>query len=110
MQGVPPGHGKDLQPLTVTEEKEARHRLHDLSDLVAIKTTEAPHYGRIAIQRAGVDAIGVSEFADVFPVGPLRSQPLTDTAELLTRGTSRRGLVCVRRSTSTRAADCLRLA
>jgi AdoMet-dependent heme synthase len=76
---VPTGRGKHLEPLTAAEEEEVLHWLHDVSTLVAIKTTEAPHYRRIAIQRAGVSALD-----DVFPLGPLRSQLRRDTAELLT--------------------------
>jgi radical SAM protein len=76
---VPTGRGKHLEPLTANEEEEVLHWLHDVSTLVAIKTTEAPHYRRIAIQRAGVSALD-----DVFPVGRLRSQLRRDTAELLT--------------------------
>jgi AdoMet-dependent heme synthase len=76
---VPTGRGKHLEPLTAAQEEEVLHWLHDVSTLVAIKTTEAPHYRRIAIQRAGVSALD-----DVFPVGPLRSQLRRDTAELLT--------------------------
>ena len=87
---VPTGRGKDLQPLTAVEEEEVLHWLHDVSDLVAIKTTEAPHYRRIAIQRAGFDAGGVSELDEAFPVGPLRSQLRADTAELLSGHEPRR--------------------
>ena len=75
---VPTGRGKHLEPLTATEEEEVLHWLHDISALIAIKTTEAPHYRRIAIQRAGVTALD-----DVFPVGPLRSQLRHATADLL---------------------------
>jgi len=87
---VPTGRGKDLQPLAAAEEEEVLHWLHDVSDLVAIKTTEAPHYRRIAIQRAGFDADGVSELDQAFPVGPLRSQLRADTAELLSGHEPRR--------------------
>ena len=87
---VPTGRGKDLQPLAAAEEEEVLHWLHDVSDLVAIKTTEAPHYRRIAIQRAGFDADGVSELDQAFPVGPLRSQLRADTAELLSGQEPRR--------------------
>ena len=76
---VPTGRGKLLEPLTAAEEEEVLHWLHDVSTLVAIKTTEAPHYRRIAIQRAGVEALD-----DVFPPGPLRSQLRRQTAEMLT--------------------------
>jgi len=76
---VPTGRGKLLEPLTAIEEEEVLHWLHDVSALVAIKATEAPHYRRIAMQRAGAD-----ELDDVFPVGPLRAQLRHDTANLLT--------------------------
>jgi len=76
---VPTGRGTLLEPLTAAEEEEVLHWLHDVSAFVAIKTTEAPHYRRIAIQRAGVRALD-----DVFPVGPLRTQLRLDTAEVLT--------------------------
>ena len=76
---VPTGRGKDLQPLSAAEAEEVLHWLHDVSTLVAIKTTEAPHYRRIAIQRAGVDALD-----QLFPVGPLRSQLRRDTVDLFT--------------------------
>jgi len=87
---VPTGRGKDLQPLAAAEEEEVLHWLHDVSDLVAIKTTEAPHYRRIAIQRAGFDADRGSELDEAFPVGPLRSQLRADTAQLLSGQEHRR--------------------
>jgi len=87
---VPTGRGKDLQPLTAGEAEEVLHWLHDVSDLVAIKTTEAPHYRRIAIQRAGFDPGGVGELDEAFPVGPLRSQLRAGTAELLSEHEPRR--------------------
>ena len=82
---VPTGRGKLLEPLTAAEEEEVLHWLHDVSTLVAIKTTEAPHYRRVAIQRAGVTALD-----DVFPVGPLRAQLRHDTGDLLTGDELRR--------------------
>ena len=50
---VPTGRGKLLEPLAAIEAEEVLHWLHDVSALVAIKATEAPHYRRIAMQRAG---------------------------------------------------------
>ena len=76
---VPTGRGKLLQALTAEQEEEVLHWMHDISDLVAIKATEAPHYRRIAIQRAGVMDLDAA-----FPVGPLRAVLRRDTAELLT--------------------------
>ncbi|HEY8717827.1 TIGR04053 family radical SAM/SPASM domain-containing protein [Pengzhenrongella sp.] len=74
---VPTGRGKLLEPLTAAQEEEVLHWLHDVSSLVAIKTTEAPHYRRIALQRAGVDALD-----EAFGVGPLRAELRRDTAGL----------------------------
>ncbi len=82
---VPTGRGKLLEPLTAAEEEEVLHWLHDVSALVAIKTTEAPHYRRIAIQRSGVDALD-----EMFPVGPLRTRLRHDTDGLLTGYEQRR--------------------
>ncbi|WP_104178576.1 TIGR04053 family radical SAM/SPASM domain-containing protein [Cryobacterium sp. Y50] len=76
---VPTGRGKLLQALTAKQEEEVLHWMHDVSELVAIKATEAPHYRRIAIQRAGV-----ADLDAAFPVGPLRTVLRRDTAELLT--------------------------
>ena len=76
---IPTGRGKLLQALTAGQEEEVLHWMHDVSELVAIKATEAPHYRRIAIQRAGV-----TDLDTAFPVGPLRAQLRRNTAELLT--------------------------
>ena len=76
---IPTGRGKLLQALTAEQEEEVLHWMHDVSELVAIKATEAPHYRRIAIQRAGV-----TDLDTAFPVGPLRAQLRRNTAELLT--------------------------
>jgi radical SAM protein len=86
---VPTGRGKLLEPLTAAEEEEVLHWLHEVSTLVAVKTTEAAHYRRIAIQRARVKPLGTgvldaATLDSVFPVGPLRSQLRHDTAAVLT--------------------------
>jgi AdoMet-dependent heme synthase len=49
---VPTGRGTALTPLSAPEAEDVLHWLHDVSDLVAVKATEAPHFRRIAIQRA----------------------------------------------------------
>jgi AdoMet-dependent heme synthase len=79
---IPTGRGKELETLTAAEVEEVLHWLHDVSTLVAIKTTEAPHYRRIAIQRAGLSP-GVT-LDEAFPLGPLRSRLRHDTAGMLT--------------------------
>ena len=49
---VPTGRGSLLAPLSALEVEDVLNWLHDVSDLVAVKATEAPHYRRVAIQRA----------------------------------------------------------
>lgn len=49
---VPTGRGTLLSPLAAPEVEDVLNWLHDVSDLVAVKATEAPHYRRIAVQRA----------------------------------------------------------
>ncbi|MCB8957225.1 MAG: TIGR04053 family radical SAM/SPASM domain-containing protein [Nocardioides sp.] len=49
---VPTGRGSTLEPLSAAEVEDVLHWLHDVSDLIAVKATEAPHYRRIALQRA----------------------------------------------------------
>jgi radical SAM protein len=49
---VPTGRGQLLEALTAEQVEDVLHWLHDVSDLVALKTTEAPHYRRVAIERA----------------------------------------------------------
>ena len=49
---VPTGRGTQLRPLTGVEEEEVLNWLYDVSGLVAIKTTEAPHYRRVVIERS----------------------------------------------------------
>lgn len=56
---VPTGRGQLLDALGPAEVEDVLHWLHDVSDLVALKTTEAPHYRRVAIERARAAATGV---------------------------------------------------
>ncbi len=74
---VPTGRGEHLTPLHADEVEEVLHWLHDVSDHVAIKTTEAPHYRRVALQRAALDGVGEPA------VGPLRQQLRASTEKLL---------------------------
>lgn len=52
---VPTGRGQQLDMLTPDEREDVLHWLHDNSTRIAIKTTEAPQYRRIAFQRAAVE-------------------------------------------------------
>ena len=77
---VPTGRGELLQPLEPQQVEDVLNWLHDVSDLVAIKTTEAPHYRRVAIQRAraGVECTP----GEAPAVGELHRQLTDAVAEL----------------------------
>ena len=62
---VPTGRGEHLAPLDARQVEQVLHWLHDVSDLVAIKTTEAPHFRRVVTQRATSDGTAA--------VGPLHA-------------------------------------
>lgn len=49
---VPTGRGSALTPLDAADVEDVLHWLHDVGDRVAIKTTEAPQFRRVALQRA----------------------------------------------------------
>lgn len=49
---VPTGRGATLAPLTPGEEEQLLHWLYDISTIVAVKTTEAPQYRRVVLQRS----------------------------------------------------------
>ena len=76
---VPTGRGAQLPPLTAAEEEDVLHWLYDVSRLVAVKTTEAPQYRRIAIQRAdgraARPATGLGRQLAADAVGLLRDAP-----------------------------------
>ncbi len=52
---VPTGRGAHLDMLSPYEREDVLYWLHDNSTRIAIKTTEAPQYRRIAFQRAAVE-------------------------------------------------------
>ncbi|WP_116112581.1 TIGR04053 family radical SAM/SPASM domain-containing protein [Austwickia chelonae] len=89
---VPTGRGSALQTLSAAEAEDVLHWLHDVSDLIAVKTTEAPHYRRVAIQRARMRARaqeGETTSSQV-PHGDLYRRLRAATADLLGDATVRR--------------------
>ena len=76
---VPTGRGAALDALDAHETEDVLHWLHDASRLVAIKTTEAPHFRRVALQRRGGPA--APEL-----VGPVYEQLRGDVTDLLDGG------------------------
>jgi radical SAM protein len=49
---VPTGMGQQLRALPADEVEQVMWWLHEISSVVPVKTTEAPHFRRIALQRA----------------------------------------------------------
>lgn len=82
---VPTGRGDRLEPLGADRTEEVLHWLHDVADVVPVKATEAAHFRRLALQRAGLDDLDAA-----FPPGPLRSRLRARTAEVLDGRTVRR--------------------
>ncbi|MDO5701152.1 MAG: TIGR04053 family radical SAM/SPASM domain-containing protein [Bowdeniella nasicola] len=82
---VPTGRGAQLDALGPTEREDVLQWLHDVSDRIAIKTTEAPQYRRIALQREEASAAGVpaDELARPAERGDLYRQLSTETTRLL---------------------------
>lgn len=89
---VPTGRGQQLRPLGPTDNEDVMHWLHDVSTLIAIKTTEAPHFRRVAIQRARAAQAGEAGQQDVTSSlasswiaerGPLYHQLTATTQQLL---------------------------
>jgi radical SAM protein with 4Fe4S-binding SPASM domain len=75
---VPTGRGAQLAGLKSDEVEEVLHWLHDVGDLVPVKTTEAPQFRRVAMQRAIVDDVVAA-----FPAGPLRRELTARVRELV---------------------------
>jgi len=76
---IPTGRGTMLEGLDADDTEDVLHWLHDVSRLVAIKTTEAPHYRRVVIQRRG-EAVAPGL------VGPVYWQLREEVADLLDSG------------------------
>lgn len=75
---VPTGRGQLLEALTAEQVEDVLHWLHDVSDLVALKTTEAPQYRRVVIER-----VRAAESGSPLPVrGELYDQLTAATAPI----------------------------
>ena len=65
---VPTGRGATMQPLDADDTDDLLHWLHEIGDMLPVKTTEAPHFRRVAVQRAAAVRDGVA-LDDAFPPG-----------------------------------------
>jgi radical SAM protein len=73
---VPTGRGEHLDALSADDTEDVLHWLQEASRLIAIKTTEAPHFRRVAMQRASGDVAHDQR-------GPLFDQLREATADVL---------------------------
>lgn len=83
---VPMGRGSNLEALNPEEMEDVLHWLHDISDRIAIKVTEAPNYRRVAIQRDDARQAG----EPMPPTGELHAWLTAETDRLLGPGGDRR--------------------
>lgn len=71
---VPTGRGQQLQALSAPEAEDVLNWMVDISDRLAVKATEAPHYRRVSIQRSR---------GEVYEGGELYRRLTQDTAAVL---------------------------
>jgi radical SAM protein with 4Fe4S-binding SPASM domain len=81
---VPTGRGATMPVLDPGATEEVLHWLHDVSGYMPIKSTEAPQFRRLAIQRAAAGDVD-AEFAP----GPLRTELRAETYRQLGARASR---------------------
>ncbi|GAB3701306.1 TIGR04053 family radical SAM/SPASM domain-containing protein [Mariniluteicoccus flavus] len=83
---VPMGRGATMQALDPDEMEDVLHWLHDVSDRIAVKVTEAPNYRRVALQRDQAREAG----EPMPPTGELHARLTADTLARLGEPTHRR--------------------
>jgi len=67
---VPTGRGSHLRQLPPGDQEDVLQWLHDVADLVPVKTTEAAHFRRVAVQRATMGASSPGSGLVVVLAGP----------------------------------------
>lgn len=83
---VPMGRATGMEALDPEEMEDTLHWLHDVSDRIAVKVTEAPNYRRVALQRQQLREQGLP-----MPVrGPLHAELTAETLERLGEPEKRR--------------------
>lgn len=76
---VPTGRGADLNALDPQQREDVLHWLADVGTRIAVKTTEAPQYRRVVLQRRAAREAG----AEPYRGGELYDYLTTETARLL---------------------------
>lgn len=79
---VPTGRGSTMRPLDADRTEDLLHWLHGIGDLLPVKTTEAPHFRRVAVQRAEASRDG-APLDEAFPPGELRQRLTERTGALI---------------------------
>lgn len=88
---VPMGRGSHLAPLSPEQEEDVLNWLHDVSDWISVKVTEAPNYRRIVLQRDAEADGRVARGGNPAPVrGSLYDQLLAETIQRLGKPTKRK--------------------
>lgn len=82
---VPTGRGASLNALSPSEVEDVLHWLYDVSTLLPVKTTEAPHYRRVVAQRM----VGAQR-GETFQHGLLHAELSAATASLFPANEARR--------------------
>jgi AdoMet-dependent heme synthase len=85
---VPTGRGTTMRPLDADQTEDLLHWLHEIGDLLPLKTTEAPHFRRVAVQRAAA-ARDDKPLDEAFPPGELRRRLTERTVALVDRAPQR---------------------
>lgn len=85
---VPTGRGDALAPLDADTVEDVLHWLVDVGEHLAVKTTEAPHFRRVVLQR---QRAGAADPAERFGLGPTYRRLRAELTDLVTaRGTGTR--------------------
>ncbi len=76
---VPTGRGASLEALSPADKEDVLHWLHDCCDRIPVKTTEAPQFRRVALQRSAA----LERAEPMPPTGPLHAKLTEQTEQLL---------------------------
>lgn len=78
---VPVGRGLDLGQLTPAEVEDVLNFVYDAGTFIPAKTTEAPHFRRVMLQRRSLEDLGV-DHVSALGLGPLYQQLRADLDQI----------------------------